>query len=584
MPETNTSAPNQSATRNQSSPRKTKSYSGAKKGGFKSGGKREGGFERKERTPGLGSSRNVQRSGGGNSEGRNSEGRNSQRRNSEGRNDQPRRTEGSSRNDGERRNSSTRNNNERRNFSPRSEGERGNSSPRRDSEGRNSSRGERSEGGFKGGHGERTHRDTGGFKAHRGSAGKPRSGGSGRGFSSRGASGGGGRGGRSGGGGGGGRRGGRYGSNQKALDVNLFINDVVEITPETQVAITNSFADFAFDERLTQSVIKKGYVTPTPIQDQTIKFALEGRDVLGMANTGTGKTAAFVLPIVNSLLKMKGQKTSALVIAPTRELAQQIDQEFKSFTGGMRLFSTLCVGGLSIHKQKQQLRRDPHVIVGTPGRLMDLYRQGFLHLDDVSMFVLDEVDLMLDMGFVDDIRFLVDCIPTERQTLCFSATMTDPIKRLIDTVMVDPVNVSVKTGDTSDNVKQDVIYAKSSNEKWNKLIAMFDEEDFEKILIFCETKSFVQQLCDNLNELGVRSEAIHGDKSQPHRQRALRNFKENNVQVLVATDVAARGLDIPNVSHVVNYDTPRAYEDYVHRIGRTGRAGKLGKAFTFVKG
>jgi|GEM_PF-594277 len=563
MPATNTSAPNQSAQRNQSSTKKAKSYSGAKKGGFKSGEKRKGGFDRKERTPGLGSSRNVQRSSGSNSEGRS---------------EQPRRSEGSSRNDGERRNSSSRNNSERRNSSSRNEGDRNSSSrrdgerssSRRDGESRNSSR---REGGFKGGHGERSHRDTGGFRPQRGSARKPRGGGSGRGFSSGG--------GRS---GGGGRRGGRYGSNTKALDINLFINDVVEITPETEVLITNSFADFAFDERLTQSIIKKGYVTPTPIQDQTIKFALEGRDVLGMANTGTGKTAAFTLPIVNSLLKMKGQKTSALVIAPTRELAQQIDQEFKSFTGGMRLFSTLCVGGLSIHKQKQQLRRDPHVIVGTPGRLMDLYRQGFLHLDDITMFVLDEVDLMLDMGFVDDIRFLVDCIPTERQTLCFSATMTDPIKRLIDTVMVDPVNVSVKTGDTSDNVQQSVIHAKSSNEKWNKLIAMFDEEDFEKILIFCETKSFVQQLCDNLNEIGVKSEAIHGDKSQPHRQRALRNFKENKVQVLVATDVAARGLDIPNVSHVVNYDTPRAYEDYVHRIGRTGRAGKLGKAFTFVKG
>lgn len=369
----------------------------------------------------------------------------------------------------------------------------------------------------------------------------------------------------------------------KALDVNLFINDVVEITPETEVEIKHSFVDFAFDDRLTQSIVKKGYITPTPIQDQTIKFALEGRDVLGMANTGTGKTAAFVLPIINTLLDMRGQQTSVLVIAPTRELAQQIDQEFRSFTAGMKLFSTLCVGGLSIHKQKMQLRRDPQVVVGTPGRLKDLFKQGVLHLEDISMFVLDEVDLMLDMGFIDDIRFLVAQIPEDRQTLCFSATMTDPIKRLLDGVMNDPVSVSVKTGDTSANVQQEVVYAKSSNEKWNKLITMFDDDDFEKILVFCETKHFVQQLCDNLNDLGVNSEAIHGDKSQPQRQRALKKFKENNVQVLVATDVAARGLDIPNVSHVINYDTPRAYEDYVHRIGRTGRAGKLGKAITFVK-
>ncbi len=514
MPATNTSAPKQGAQRKSSS----------KKAKFYSGTKQKSSSNKKERTPGLGSSRNVKRTSGSNSQNKN---------------DQSRRSENSSQKNTDRKKSSS--------------GKR--------------------EGGFKGGHGQRTHRDSGGFKAHRGSSGKPRNSGSGHRSSSSGR-------GRS---SGGGRRGGRYGSNSKALDVNLFINDIVEATPETQVEITNSFADFSFDERLTKNIAKKGYETPTPIQDQTITHALAGRDVLGMANTGTGKTAAFVLPIVNSLLKMKGQKTSALIIAPTRELAQQIDQEFRSFTGGMRLFSTLCVGGLSIHKQKQQLRRDPHVIVGTPGRLMDLYRQGFLNLDDISMFVLDEVDLMLDMGFVDDIRFLVDCIPEKRQTLCFSATMTESIKRLIDTVMVDPINVSVKTGDTSDNVKQDVIYAKSSNEKWNKLIAMFDEEDFEKILIFCETKSFVQQLCDNLNELGVKAEAIHGDKSQPHRQRALRKFKDNVVQVLVATDVAARGLDIPNVSHVINYDTPRAYEDYVHRIGRTGRAGKLGKAYTFIK-
>jgi superfamily II DNA/RNA helicase len=375
----------------------------------------------------------------------------------------------------------------------------------------------------------------------------------------------------------------RFPSKNKQLDVKLFMNDVVELTPEEQHEIKHSFADFSFDPRLMENITRKGYVTPTPIQDQTIKPALRGKDILGMANTGTGKTAAFVLPIINKLLSIKQQETRVLVIAPTRELAQQIDQEFKSFTGGLRLYSTICVGGLSIHKQKTQLRRKPHVVVGTPGRLKDLLQQGALKLQDITMFVLDEVDLMLDMGFLDDIMFLVKAIPAKRQTLCFSATMTNTIERLISTVTNDPISVSVKTGDTSANVQQDVVYTKNSKDKWNKLVSMLGKDSFEKTLIFCDTKSFVQRICDDLIDMGIDAEAIHGDKSQPQRQRALKKFKDNTVQILVATDVAARGLDIPNVSHVINYDAPRVYEDYVHRIGRTGRAGKLGNAITFVK-
>lgn len=373
-------------------------------------------------------------------------------------------------------------------------------------------------------------------------------------------------------------------ANTKSLDPKMFMNDVVELTEEEKPEITNTFADFGFVDKLSQNISKKGYVTPTPIQDQTIHFALEGKDVLGLANTGTGKTAAFTLPIINALAKMTGrQNTQALVIAPTRELALQIEQEFKSFVHGMKLYSTICVGGLSIHKQKIQLRRKPHVVIGTPGRLKDLIQQGELDLSKISMFVLDEVDLMLDMGFIDDIRFIIDKIPQQRQTFCFSATMTPTIEKLVNSVMKDPVQVSVKTGDTSANVQQDVVFAKNSKHKWETLMDMFGNKDFEKVLIFCETKSFVQRLSDDLNDAGVKTDAIHGDKTQPQRQRALRKFKENQVQVLVATDVAARGLDIPNVSHVINYDTPRVYEDYVHRIGRTGRAGKMGNAITFVK-
>ena len=534
---------------------------------------------------GLGSARNTRTAGGSERTEKRSD-RSQSRNNSEGRGDRSERGDRNERSD--RGSSNYRGGGDRNERSDR--GDRGGRTENRDRSGR----GDRNERGDRGERGDRSERgsrnssdgykprNSGGFKNQRGDA---------RGSDSRGSRSGGFGGGRSGGGGsrggrgGGGGRGGRgaYGSKMKALDPNLFMNDVKELTPEQTHDIKHSFNDFTFTDELRENIKKKGYVTPTPIQDQTIHFALEGKDVLGLANTGTGKTAAFCLPMINNLSKQSTKGINALVIAPTRELAQQIEQEFKSFSHGMKLYSTLCVGGLSIHKQKQSLRRDPHVVIGTPGRLKDLFKQGCLDLRNVSTFVLDEVDLMLDMGFIDDIRFLINEIPEERQTLCFSATMTEPIKRLLGTVMNDPETVSVKTGDTSANVQQDVAYARNTKEKWDKLLEILDEAEVEKVLIFCETKSFVQQICDRLNDEGIGAESIHGDKSQPHRQRALKKFKDDVVQVLVATDVAARGIDIPNVSHVINYDTPRIYQDYCHRIGRTGRAGKLGRSITFLK-
>ncbi len=534
---------------------------------------------------GLGSARNTRTAGGSERTEKRSD-RSQSRNNSEGRGDRSERGDRNERSD--RGSSNYRGGGDRNERSDR--GDRGGRTENRDRSGRGNrnERGDRGERGDRSERGSRNSsdgykpRNSGGFKNQRGDA---------RGSDSRGSRSGGFGGGRSGGGGsrggrgGGGGRGGRgaYGSKMKALDPNLFMNDVKELTPEQTHDIKHSFNDFTFTDELRENIKKKGYVTPTPIQDQTIHFALEGKDVLGLANTGTGKTAAFCLPMINNLSKQSTKGINALVIAPTRELAQQIEQEFKSFSHGMKLYSTLCVGGLSIHKQKQSLRRDPHVVIGTPGRLKDLFKQGCLDLRNVSTFVLDEVDLMLDMGFIDDIRFLINEIPEERQTLCFSATMTEPIKRLLGTVMNDPETVSVKTGDTSANVQQDVAYARNTKEKWDKLLGILDEAEVEKVLIFCETKSFVQQICDRLNDEGIGAESIHGDKSQPHRQRALKKFKDDVVQVLVATDVAARGIDIPNVSHVINYDTPRIYQDYCHRIGRTGRAGKLGRSITFLK-
>jgi superfamily II DNA/RNA helicase len=310
---------------------------------------------------------------------------------------------------------------------------------------------------------------------------------------------------------------------------------------------------------------------------------MEGRDVIGLANTGTGKTAAFVLPIIQRLKAVQGQK-AVLIMAPTRELAVQIDEQFRLFANNMNLYSALCVGGVNMQKQIRDLRRRPQVIIGTPGRLKDLMRQRVLKLEFVTTLVLDEADRMLDMGFLPDIKDIISELPEERQSLCFSATITPQIQGLLDNMLKDPVTVSVRTRETSEHIEQDVVKARSKDEKVRILNELLNDEEFEKVLVFGETKFGVQKLADSLTKAGLPAEAIHGNKSQPQRQRALRNFRDGKVGILVATDVAARGLDIPNVSHVINFDQPNNYEDYVHRIGRTGRAGKTGKALTFIAG
>lgn len=353
--------------------------------------------------------------------------------------------------------------------------------------------------------------------------------------------------------------------------------------PQEQVVFTptHSFADFALSEAVKRSVVRRGYTTPTPIQDKTIPNILDGRDLIGLANTGTGKTAAFLLPIIHKL-HAAGGRGLALIIAPTRELAVQIDEEFKAFAAGLQLYSALCVGGTNLYRQIKNLNRRPQVVIGTPGRLRDLATQGPLKLDTVSILVLDEADRMLDMGFSRDIHYLVDLLPKSRQSLCFSATMNPDMERLVRELLNDPITVSVKTGETSNTVEQNVISANSKEHKMELLLDLLRKPEFEKVLIFGETKRGVQRLAESLANQGHAAEAIHGNKSQPQRQRALQAFKNNVSKVLVATDVAARGLDIPHVTHVINFDQPYTYEDYIHRIGRTGRAGMGGQALTFV--
>jgi ATP-dependent RNA helicase RhlE len=377
----------------------------------------------------------------------------------------------------------------------------------------------------------------------------------------------------------GGNRGGKGAPRQ--IDPTRFINQAKPAQDEVPYESQHTFADFNFSPALQRNIDAKGYVTPSPIQDQAIEPVLAGRDLIGLANTGTGKTAAFLLPILQKLVEDQNS-IRVLIMAPTRELAVQIDEEFRGFAKDLHLYSALCVGGVNIQPQIRQLQRGPHIVIGTPGRLKDLVQQNKLRLGGTDVLILDEADRMLDMGFIRDIRFLIDKLPKQRQSLCFSATITSEIKPLLDEMLQDPVTISVRTSETSEHVEQNVIPAHSKEHKIELLEDLLGKEGFDKVIVFGQTKHGVQRLAEKLSKGGIPSEAIHGNKSQGQRQRALNDFKANRVRVLVATDVAARGLDIPNVSHVINFDQPTTYEDYVHRIGRTGRGGKRGHALTFV--
>lgn len=371
------------------------------------------------------------------------------------------------------------------------------------------------------------------------------------------------------------------GSRKAYIHPSKFINRTPAEARKVEYVPQHTFADFALKDELKTNLTSIGFVKPSAIQDQAIPLVLEGKDIIGLANTGTGKTAAFLLPIL-SRLDARRDRMSVLIMAPTRELAQQINDECRRFSAGMRIFSTVVVGGTNIDRQIRDLKREPHIIIGTPGRLNDLLNRRALRLDNVTHFVLDEADRMLDMGFVADIQKVASLLPDSRQSLCFSATITPSIQVLIHDLLKDPETVSVRTGETSDHVMQDIIEANDKTHKHELLKDMLAKDEFEKVLVFGETKFGVQRLSDSLRNSGIASEAIHGNKSQSQRQRALNAFKSNSVKVLVATDVAARGLDIPNVSHVINFDQPATYEDYVHRIGRTGRGGAHGTAYTFV--
>ncbi|MBX4199101.1 DEAD/DEAH box helicase [Candidatus Parcubacteria bacterium] len=365
------------------------------------------------------------------------------------------------------------------------------------------------------------------------------------------------------------------------FDITKFVNKAV-ITEEVEVYIPeHKFRDFAVDELLKNNIEEKGYITPTPIQDKSIPHILRGEDIVGIANTGTGKTAAFLIPLIDKILK--APMTKVLIVVPTRELAYQIDEELRAFAKGSGLFSVVCIGGAGMGKQISELRHKHSFVIGTPGRLKDHIESRNLDLSKFNTVVLDEADRMLDMGFINDMRFMMDKMPKDRHTLFFSATLSPEIERLIKDFLTMPARISVKTRDTSKNIDQDVIRVAPGENKAEILLDLLIQEDFDKVLVFTRTKHGADRLTKFLRESGVSVEAIHGNKLQNARQKALADFKAGKTKALIATDVAARGLDINDVSHVINFDLPATYEDYVHRIGRTGRAQKKGKALTFIE-
>lgn len=367
---------------------------------------------------------------------------------------------------------------------------------------------------------------------------------------------------------------------ERELDFTQFVKKAIQVTETEVYNPKHRFADFEMHSKLKANVAEKGYIHPTPIQDGAIPHILEGRDVVGIANTGTGKTAAFLLPLIHKTFKNKAEKV--LIIVPTRELALQIEDELRDFSRGSGLCSALCIGGAHIDSQLRSLARNPSFVIGTPGRLKDLIERRKLDLSGFGNIVLDEVDRMLDMGFINDIKYLVALMKTPRQSLFFSATMPREIAELAKKFLNDPVTIAIKSRATSENVDQDVIHVTPKEEKIETLHNLLLKPEFQKVLIFGRTKHGVDKLAHRLEDRGFKADSIHGDKSQSQRQRALRRFTQNEITILVATDVAARGLDIPDVTHVINYELPENYEDYIHRIGRTGRGDKKGNALTFI--
>ncbi len=346
-----------------------------------------------------------------------------------------------------------------------------------------------------------------------------------------------------------------------------------------------TFTKLGVSQPLVEVLINKGYLEPTPIQVQSIPIVLQGKDIFGCAQTGTGKTAAFALPILQLLNEKKDptQKKviKALILSPTRELAQQIYDSFRTYGSNYKLTSSVIFGGVSQVPQVSNLRNGIDILVATPGRLLDLMNQGYVKLNTIEYFVLDEADRMLDMGFINDIKKVIAKLPKQRQSLFFSATVSNDIKQLANSILINPSHVAVTpVSSTAETVKQSVYYVNKENKRL-LLKHVLQTDSIERVLVFTRTKRGADRVAKDLNKDGIKAESIHGDKSQGARERALKGFKNSTIRVLVATDIASRGIDVDKLSHVINFEIPEQAETYVHRIGRTGRAGSSGIALSF---
>ena len=348
-----------------------------------------------------------------------------------------------------------------------------------------------------------------------------------------------------------------------------------------------SFKDLGLNEVVLSALQPLGYENPTPIQEQAIPHVLEGKDILGSAQTGTGKTAAFSLPIVHTIAsrpsKTQGRSKPirALVLTPTRELASQIDENVRKYCKNSNLRSTVVFGGIPQRRQVDTLRRGVDILIATPGRLLDLCNQGHIRLQDVEFLVLDEADTMLDMGFIHDIKKIIKQTPNDRQTLFFSATMPPNIRELSSTILKDPIRVQIAAESSAAETVTQTAYYVRQNDKKDLLVHLLGTDEIINALVFTRTKFGADKVVRHLQNNDIQAEAIHGNKSQPAREKALNRFKKGKVRVLVATDIASRGIDVDDLSHVINFELPNLAESYVHRIGRTGRAGREGTAISF---
>jgi len=349
------------------------------------------------------------------------------------------------------------------------------------------------------------------------------------------------------------------------------------------------FEQLGLIEPILKALKKEGYTTPTPIQEQSIPVVLKGKDILGLAQTGTGKTAAFAIPMLQllhqELRNTKGYRhTRGLILTPTRELAIQISESFESYGRFTGITHEVIYGGVSQHTQTLALRNGTDILIATPGRLLDLMNQGYVHLDHLQMFVLDEADRMLDMGFIHDVKRVIRELPKQKQTLLFSATMPPAIADLAGSLLQQPVRVEVTPVSSTVEKIDQYVYFIEKNQKLTLLVHLLTEKNIKRTLVFTRTKHGADRIAKDLKKAGIGADAIHGNKSQSARQNALTNFKRGKLKVLVATDIAARGIDVDALEHVINYDLPDVPETYVHRIGRTGRAGADGMAFSFCDG